>query len=44
MPPKKFILPRSNNGADALPPTKKSQRATKQRPEGASNADWAVDI
>jgi hypothetical protein len=44
MPPRKFVLPRSNNG-DALPPTtKKSRRAAKQRPEGMSNTDWAADV
>jgi hypothetical protein len=44
MPPKKFILPRIHDGADALPPTKKPWRPTKQWLEGMSNAAWAADI
>jgi hypothetical protein len=45
MPARKFILPRSNDGANALSPmTKKPRRAAKQRPEGMSNADWVTDI
>jgi hypothetical protein len=44
MPPKKFVLPRINDGADALPPMKKTRQQTKQRPEGMSNVAWAVDI
>jgi hypothetical protein len=44
MAPKKFVLPRINDGADALPPMKKPRWAAKQRPEGMSNAAWAADI
>jgi hypothetical protein len=36
MPPRKFILPRSND-RDGLPPATKKPRAGKQRPEGMSN-------
>jgi hypothetical protein len=43
MPPRKFILPRSNDG-DGLPPTAKKPRAGKQRPEGMSNMAWAADV
>jgi hypothetical protein len=44
MPPKKFVLPRSNDVLDALPPMKKSRRPTKKRPEGMSKANLAADI
>jgi hypothetical protein len=43
MPPRKFILPRSNDG-DALPSTTKKPLAGKQRPEGISNMTWAAAI
>jgi hypothetical protein len=43
MPPRKFFLPRSNDG-DALPPTTKKPRAGKKRPEEMSNTDWAADF
>jgi hypothetical protein len=45
MPARKFILPRCNDGVDALlPMMKKPRRVAKQRPEGMSNADWVTDI
>jgi hypothetical protein len=43
MPPKKFVLPRNNDG-EGLPPATKKPRAGKQRPEGMSNTAWAADI
>jgi hypothetical protein len=43
MPPRKFVLPRTNDG-DTLPPTIKKPRAGKKRPEGMSNTDWAADV
>jgi hypothetical protein len=43
MPPRKFILPRNNDGEGLLAAMKKP-RAGKQRPEGMSNTAWAVDV
>jgi hypothetical protein len=43
MLPKKFVLPRSNEGLDLLPPAKKP-RQMKQRPDGITNVEWAADI
>jgi hypothetical protein len=43
MPPRKFVLPRSDDG-DGLPPAAKKPRAGKQWPEGMSNTAWAADV
>jgi hypothetical protein len=43
MPPRKFVLPRNNNG-EGLPPATKKPRAGKQRLEGMSNTAWAADV
>jgi hypothetical protein len=43
MPPRKFVLPRNNDGEGLLPVTKKPW-AGKQRPEGMSNTEWAADF
>jgi hypothetical protein len=43
MPPRKFVLPRNNDG-EGLPPVTKKPRAAKQHPEGMSNTAWAADV